>query len=137
MKTYQLKRQYCASRKVLALFKAAFILTALGFLLEISVALFQPEGTYTFGSALMTQLLFWLLFVIVAILVVAGFFLWVGMLYFLIKYDGRSAFRKTVWFLVCLFGVSFGAALYYWFVYRRFLEIAGLVGRRGQAAAPI
>jgi hypothetical protein len=127
MKPYQLKREYCVSRGVLALFKVAFILTVLSFLLQAGVALFQPAGTYTFRSALLTQLLFAFLFLIAALLVIAGFVLWGGMLHFWIRYDGRSSFLKTLWFLICFFGLSFGAALYYWFVYRKLLESAGLV----------
>ena len=134
MKIYTLRKQYSASKRVLSLFRTAFFLTTAGVLLELIVAIIQPEGTYTFGSALMTQLLFGLLFLTVATLVLAYFVLWVGMLHFLIKYDGSPLSRKSAWFIVCLFGLSFGAALYYWFVYRKFLGIAGL-GQRPERTA--
>ena len=44
------------------------------------------------------------------------------MLQFLFKYDGRGVVLKTAWFLVVFFGLSYGAGVYYFFVYRKFMK---------------
>jgi hypothetical protein len=122
MNAYKFKHQYRATKRVSSIFKTTFFLTALGLLLVVGATIFSPEATYTFGgNTLSARLLFGLFFLTCVVLLAAYIGLWVGMLHFLIKYDGRSPSRKAPWFLICFFGLSYGAALYYWFVYRKFL----------------
>ncbi len=123
LNVYRFKRPYVPSRRTTSLFRAAFylvIVTLVLFVIVMTLAIIDPGATYTISGTL-ASVVFWLEFAVVAILMSASCCLWLGMLYFLIVYDGRSGFLKGFWFVVVLLTVYFGAALYYWFVYREFL----------------
>lgn len=91
------------------------------FFLVFAATIFAPDNTFTFPPTSRVITLFLSAFMVVAALISASLFLWIGMLHFLIVYDGRSAARKGLWFLIMLLGLSYGAAIYYWIVFRRFL----------------
>jgi hypothetical protein len=97
-------------------------LVVTAFFLVIEALLFAPKETYTWPAGAMVITLFGLLFCFVFILMCANFTLWIGMLHFLFKYDGRWGVLKAAWFLVVFFGLSYGAAVYYFFVYRKFMK---------------
>jgi hypothetical protein len=58
-------------------------------------------------------------FVAVAIVLAAGVYLWIGMLYFLLKVDRSSPLSKVIWLLALLFFNSWAAAVYFFAVYRK------------------
>jgi hypothetical protein len=122
MNAFNFKCEYAASKRTTSVFKVAFFLVAVSFVIE-TVALFISSGeSYTFSGGGLSSLLFWTVFCFVFLLLCANFALWLGMIQFLLKYDGRSVGRKTLWFFIIFWGLSFGAALYYLFVYRKFLD---------------
>jgi len=101
----------------------AFFLVIVGLFLEICMLFVVPEDMiYSFEPRPAALAAFGLLFVTFAALVCANISLWAGMLYFIVKHDSSPMAERLVWFLVSLFGMSFGAALYYWFVYRKLPE---------------
>ena len=57
-------------------------------------------------------------FAVVAIMLAAGVYLWIGMLYFLLKIDRRSRLSKIIWLLALLFFNTWAAAVYFFTVYR-------------------
>ncbi len=122
MDEFRFKTRYAGSRRIQSLFQIAFYLVITAFFLLIEAALFGPDKTYTWPAGVLVITLFGLLFCFVFILVCASFTLWIGMLQFLFKYDGRWVVLKAAWFLVVFFGLSYGAAVYYFFVYRKFLK---------------
>lgn len=121
MKAYRFKRQYSPPTKVVAMFRLVFIFAVISFVLEL-MALFFPEVHYTFQTGPITTALFLLSFVVVFLLLCANIILWIGMLHFLAKYDGRESTQKLLSALIVFFGLSGGAALYYWFIYRKYLD---------------
>ena len=122
MDEFRFKTRYAGSKRTQFLFEIAFYLVIAAFLLVIEAALFAPDRTYTWPAGALVITLFSLVFCFVFILLCASFILWIGMLQFLFKYDGRGVVLKTAWLLVVFFGLSYGAAVYYFFVYRKFLK---------------
>jgi hypothetical protein len=66
---------------------------------------------------------------LVAILFAAGLYFWLGMLFFLLKFDRRSVISKCALFPLLLLGTTLTATIYYFLVYR---EIA----RRADHSSP-
>lgn len=120
MNNYKLKRHYAPTPRVVALFRGAFALVLIGFVLELMALISLPEGSYSLQGN-RAILLFAAAFAVALILLVANATLWFGMLHFLAVYDGRRLFKRLLWAVITFFGVSGGAALYYWFVYRRYV----------------
>jgi hypothetical protein len=119
MTQYKLKSRYKESKRLSTLFKIASYLVFSTFFM-VSGTLFLPaDMSFTFEGGPLHTLLFWLFFSLVFMLICANFFLWVGMLHFLSKYDGRPA--KLLWGFVVFFGLSYGAGLYYFFVFRKLM----------------
>jgi succinate dehydrogenase hydrophobic anchor subunit len=127
---YRLKRQYRPSARVSAVFCAAFALAVITFLLVVAATALEPEETYTFDVTFRVTAPFILSFFICLVLVAAAFVLWIGMLHFLITYDGRPSGTRALWLIITVCGLSYGAALYYWLVYRK-------IARTSLSAAPI
>jgi hypothetical protein len=119
MITYNLKRQYRSSARLIAMFRVAFALVVITFLFVVAATALAPEETYTFDLTPRVTGLFILSFLICLVLVAAACVLWIGMLYFLITYDGRPSGTKALWLIITVCGLSYGAALYYWLVYRK------------------
>lgn len=122
MNAYKFKREYVVSKRTILRFRVAFVLVAVSFFLSTGAVFLPSDESYTLNGGTLVTLLFWLIFCLVFLLLCANFVLWIGMLQFLFKYDGRAAGRKAPWFLITFFGLSFGAGLYYLLVYRKFLE---------------
>ena len=113
-----------SSRTVLSL-RLAFWLAVLGFCLELSVGVFllvEPGVSYESTGTPAVVFLFWTIFAIVGIVILASVYLWLRMLHFLAAYDRSSAVQRGCWFLVVLVGLAWGAALYYIVVYQRLVE---------------
>lgn len=115
---FKIKSRYNESKRLSALFRIASYFVLATFLM-VSGTLFLPDISFTFGAGPLHTFLFWLLFVMVFMLMCANFFLWVGMLHFLFKYYGRPA--KLLWLFVVFFGLSYGAGVYYFFVFRKLM----------------
>jgi hypothetical protein len=62
--------------------------------------------------------IFVVIFVVVAIMLAAGLYLWIGMLYFLLKIDGRSTQSEIAWLIVLLIFNSWAATVYFFAAYR-------------------
>ena len=116
-------RLYRISPRTKKFYRMAFFLVIAGLLLELFLVFLVPDDmNYAFEPSPMRLAAFGLLFVAVAALVCANVSLWFGMLYFIVQHDSSPMAERLVWFLISLFGMSFGAALYYWFVYRKLPE---------------
>jgi hypothetical protein len=63
-------------------------------------------------------ILFLALYGVVATMIAAGFYLWFGMLYFLLRFDRRSTWSKVAWFLTLLAFNSWAATVYFFAIYR-------------------
>jgi hypothetical protein len=62
--------------------------------------------------------IFLVIYVVVAIMLAAGLYLWIGMLYFLLKIDRRTPLSKIAWLVVLLIFNSWAATVYFFAVYR-------------------
>lgn len=121
MKNYRFKRQYSPSRRTVAVFRTAFVIALVSFLFQFA-ALFLPTGSsVTFQARPLAIVFFFGGLFVVFVLLCANATLWFGMLHFLVTYDGSAFGRKVFWAVITFFGLSAGAALYYWFVYRKYL----------------
>jgi hypothetical protein len=90
------------------------IIGIVGVLLATVFAKSLPDG-HTVPIRMPTFVVF---FVAVAIMIAAGVYLWIGMLYFLLKVDRRSLLSKVIWLLALLFFNSWAAVVYFFAVYR-------------------
>jgi hypothetical protein len=134
MTEFKFKYPYVESKRLSALFKIAFFLVLASFVMVSGTLLLPSDASYSFGGGAIHITLFWLLFCFVLTLICASFFLWIGMLQFLLKYDGRAA--KLLWFLIVLFGLSYGAALYYFFIFRKVMAKLAVVSLQGNGSHP-
>lgn len=124
MNAYRLKRKYNPSKSTTLLYRAAFWLVVALLSLEavaLVLASFESGELHTAPATPPVLIGFGLAFAVVAVLMAASLYLWIGMLHFLFTCDGRSSFLKGFWFLLVLLTLQFGAALYYLTVYRGFL----------------
>jgi hypothetical protein len=119
MAEYRFKRSYDLTSRHARLLKVAFFTALISFCIEIDV-FFLPDMAYSFDANWLWLTLFAFLFAGGAMILLADIFLWIGMLRFIVKYDDRAG--KSFWFVIVLFGLNFGAALYYFFVYRKYLQ---------------
>ncbi len=60
---------------------------------------------------------------VVTVLLAAGAYILLGMVFFLFKYDRRPMFSKCLLLPAFLFGTSLTATLYYFLVYRKFVRM--------------
>ena len=121
MKQLKLRNPYSASPKVLWLLETAFYVVVAGFCLQVAF-LFLPTGEqFALGGQSNLSLVVILIFCVAFLIFLANCILWVGMLLFVLKYDGRKTTTKGLWLVVIVGGLSAGAAIYYWFVYRAYL----------------
>jgi|SRR5882757_4030033 len=117
MTEFKFKYHYIESKRLSTFFRVAFFLVLATFVMVAGTLLLLSDVSYKFGSGPLFTALFWLFFCFVFVLMCANFFLWIGMLQFLLKYDGRAA--KLFWVFIVFFGLSYGAALYYFFIFRK------------------
>ena len=122
MTKYKLKRQYKASSRIVGMFEIAFMLMLVTLLIDIGSLFLPTDRSYTLGGSIPAILLFGIIFLLVVALICANVILWIGMLHFVVKYDGRSLSRRILWFILVCFGLSFGAGLYYVLIYRKVLQ---------------
>jgi len=134
MTEFKFKYQYIESKRLSALFRAAFFLVLATFVMVSGTLLLPSDVSYKFGSGPLFTALFWLFFCFVFVLMCANFFLWIGMLQFLLKYDGRAA--KLFWVFIVFFGLSYGAALYYFFIFRKVVATLGIGSSRPNVSHP-
>ena len=65
---------------------------------------------------------FWIVFCLLATSIVLQLYLWLGMMWFLIRHDKNSSLAKGLWMVLVLCGISYGAAIYHFVSYRRVLK---------------
>ena len=100
-------------------FEVSAYLTVISLVLVTLATLIDLAG-YGFDRRLPGGLAgFWLLFSFAGILVLAQLYLWLGMMCFLFFKDGRSLPEKALWFLLVVLGLSWGATLYFFRIYRK------------------
>src|SRR6185437_7065610 len=121
MKNCRFKRQYSPSRRLVAVFRAAFVIALGGFLFQFAALFFPTGSSLTFHAEPLAIAFFVGGTCFVFVLLAANATLWFGMLHFLIKYDGRAFGNKAFWAVITFLGLSVGAALYYWFIYRKYV----------------
>ena len=122
MSKLRFKKQYSPSTRTVALFRGSFVIAVVGLLFQFLAIFMLPEGTLTFQAGPVSMLFFVVAFCVVLLLLCANVTLWFGMLHFLASYDGRAFGQKFFWAVITFFGLSVGAALYYWFVYRKYVS---------------
>ncbi len=105
MNEFRFKTRYAGSKRMQSLFEIAFYLVVTAFFLVVESALFASDRTYTWPAGALVITLFGLFFCFVFILVCASFTLWIGMLQFLFKYDGRRTGAQGGMVSGCLFRV--------------------------------
>jgi len=106
-----------ATSRTLKSFTVAAYITVIGIggvLLTTVFAKTLPDG-HAIPIRMPTFVVF---FVAVAIMLAAGVYLWIGMLYFLLKVDRRSPLSKIIWLLALLFFNAWAATVYFFAVYR-------------------
>lgn len=119
MRRVKLRRPY-GSTKNPVLFQITFSLVLISVVLQVCLILLPTGQEYSLALPKSGSLILGAVLISgLTILLVANAVLWVGMLHFLVMYDGRSAFSKMCWLVALLCGVSIGAAVYYWVVFRR------------------
>ena len=120
MSEYRFKRSYNVTSRTARLLKAAFFIVLIGFFIEIDMLFLPSDFSFSYDANAWSMTIFALMFGTGMIILPADIFLWMGMLVFIVQYDDRAG--KTLWFLAVLFGMSLGAALYYFFVYRKYVQ---------------
>lgn len=80
----------------------------------ISLAFFEPGETFPANRVVIFA---FILFVGCSVMI--HFYLWISMLCIMLLSKGHSFLGKAFWLLVVVFGTSYGAAAYYFVVYRR------------------
>lgn len=93
---------------------AAFVFVA-GVTLTILV---ESQSIDVVGGLFGGLITFWFLFILVAILIVAEVYLWLGMMWFLLAYDRNPLVITLLWFVLVLGGGPYGAAVYHFVRYR-------------------
>ncbi len=94
MKQLKLRNPYSASPKVLWLLETAFYVVVAGFCLQVAF-LFLPTGEqFALGGQSNLSLVVILIFCVAFLIFLANCILWVGMLLFVLKYDGRKTTTK-------------------------------------------
>ena len=126
MTNYTFKRQYSPSRRTVAVFRAAFVMAVVSFLFQFAALFFPTGSSLTFQARPLAIVFFFGALFFVVLLLCANATLWFGMLHFLATYDGSAFGRKAFWAVITFFGLSAGAALYYWFVYRKYIVSASV-----------
>ena len=121
MNNCRFKRQYSPSRRLVAVFRAAFVIALVGFLFQFAALFFPTGSSLTFQARPLAVAFFFGGLCVVFLLLCANATLWCGMFHFLVTYDGGAFGHKVFWTMITFFGLSFGAALYYWFVYRKYI----------------
>jgi hypothetical protein len=131
---FKFKHQYIESKRLSALFRMAFFLVFATFVMVSGTLLLPSDVSYTFGGGPLSTALFWLFFCFLFVLMCANLFLWIGMLQFLLKYDGRKA--KLFWLFIVFFGLSYGAALYYFFIFIKVMARFAVGSSQGNVSHP-
>jgi len=88
------------------------------FLVEIVLVLAVRPGLHYQTEAFGARLAFFVLFTLLAILFVLNCYLWLSMLWLLIRHAKMAVRSRALWFLIVFFGLSLGAAVFYLFVGR-------------------
>ena len=97
----------------------ASVLTAFNVVLQIALFVIVEAGSYDVSTLHAGWPTFVLLISIVTVFVVAQFFLWLSMLWFLFTHDAPFRPTSVLWLLLMLFTLSLGAAAYYVARYRK------------------
>ena len=119
MARLEVARDWRPGRWTLKAFEIAAILVAVQFVLLL-LSLFAPTGEFDLGDSLLTKAVFGVGFLIAGFCIIASFYIWIGMLWFLVRYDRAPLLIRVLWFPVILFGLSYGAAAYYLSFYRKY-----------------
>ncbi len=117
------------SRRLRRSFTYAAYITIFGLLAGFVETILSMTVLRDFETMKISMAAFILFFVAVTILLAAGFYLWVGMMFFLFKVDRRSLFSKCLLLPFFIIGNTLTATLYYFFVYRE-------IGRRLDQPSP-
>ena len=89
----------------------SFVAVATATVLAETQAVSLEDGAFGLGA-------FWFLFVLIGIFMLAQCYLWVGMIWFLIRLDNRSPGSKLAWIIFTCLGGPWGAAIYHFVAYR-------------------
>lgn len=131
MSEYRFKRSYDLTSWMARLLKVAFFIALFGIFVQIDM-LFLPHGfSYSYEATGLSLAIFAFVYAVFAVILAADIFLWIGMLIFILTYDDRAG--KTLWFVVVLLGMHFGAALYYFTVYRKYVKHNSMMVEVGRA----
>ncbi len=96
----------------------AAIFTAFNVVLQLVLLFTVEPGNYEVSHTFAGLVAFGVFFAVAELLIFAQFFLWLSMLWFLVKYDSFG----IGWLLLMLFTLSVGAAVYYFFRYRKYFQ---------------
>ena len=108
-----------ALRKV---WQLSFALVLLSFVLVLLGSILAPEQPVVLSAGPAVKVLFFAGFALCALLVINGFFFWISMIVFALSLDSRKIGAKALWLLIITFGLSYGAAAYYWFSARALMR---------------
>jgi hypothetical protein len=100
---------------LLKTWQLSFALVLLSFVLVFLGTILAPEQPVMLPAEPMVKVLFFAAFALCALLVLNGVFFWISMIAFALFLDPRRIGAKVLWLLVITFGLSYGAAAYYWF----------------------
>ena len=99
-------------------FTYAAYITVFGLLLALLLTVLG-ETFFSNTQAFRIPTFFGLLSIgVAAVLLAAGLYLWLGMIFFLLKFDQRSLISKCALMPLFLLGTTVTATLYYFLVYR-------------------
>ena len=102
------------------LFKDEWLVTRQASVLFFLSTLCVVIYTFAFSRLDLTMMSFWNRLpwgILVLLGPIAIVFLWLGMWRYWVRIDGSSVWVKRLWFLALLFGMWYGACLYYLVVY--------------------
>jgi hypothetical protein len=95
----------------------------------LALTIYMYTASYVLYSADLHGYVYWTVEIAVDSLVAAGVIgqltLWLGMWRYWVRLDNSDQGTKKIWFVVLLFGLWFGAIVYFFAIYRRQLAMSG------------
>ncbi len=121
------QKPWITSKYATALFLIAAWVTAISFIAVATLTTMDVAQALDVEDWHVGIRTFWIVFCLLATSIVLQLYLWLGMMWFLIRYDKNSCLAKGLWMVLVLCGMSYGAAIYYFVSYRRVLKRVGTV----------
>ena len=113
----QESRPWLLSKSAALLLGALSWTTIVTLVLGVSFALVLRSGDIDLGNSRRVAMAAWLLFGLIAVIVVGEWILWICMLWFCMRYYRGGPGKRLLWIIVQLLGLSVASAFLYFCIY--------------------